>query len=388
MRAASTISRHPDTRTATFELTEALLHQLDGDSPAMVVLMASFHHARALPDAALSIRQRLDPQALVASTAYSVFSGLEHSDGAAGIAAFVLAGDGIAAQSCLLDWERGPAELLNTPQWSEVASTGLTRRATILLGDPFTCAPSPILNTIAPLCAAPIGGGLLSGSSQPGGNVLIAGNASGNTGIAVLGIEGALRCNGLVSQSCRPIGRPMVITAAHADKVIAIGGRPAAEAAREAILTLPDPERELVGNGLKIGVVRDEYQTHFGASDFLVREIVGIDEKTGALHVVERPSVGRTVQFHVRDPDAALADLDLALDVQLLDHEPAVGVFMTESRQRRMAEVDLQQLHDRLGPIPIAGMSTAGEFAGGGGEQPPAIHCASTSALIFRNPED
>jgi small ligand-binding sensory domain FIST len=82
----------------------------------------------------------------------------------------------------------------------------------------------------------------------------------------------------------------MVVTGAGQDSVTTLGGRPAAEAARETILSLKENERQLVSNGLRLGLAVTEYQEHFGAHDFLVREITGVDENTGALQIAEPSS--------------------------------------------------------------------------------------------------
>lgn len=175
----------------------------------------------------------------------------------------------------------------------------------------------------------------------------------------------------------------MIVTATGEGRVLGLGGRPAAEAARETILALNEADRELVSHGLRLGLAMSEFREHFGSQDFLVREITGVDDETGALQVAERPAVGRTVQFLVRDPEAAEADLDLALDVQLLDETPPLGVLLAESSVRGMTTADLQQLRARLGDIPVAGLVCAGEFAPWG--ERTVLHGASASAMIFRS---
>lgn len=382
MRALSTISGHPDTRTAALEITEGLEKALEGDSPVAILLLASFHHASALPAVSEHLGAHFQPQALIGGTAQTVFAGLEASERRSGLAAFVLAGTGLVARSFLQDWDRGPAELTTPDGWRALASTGADHAATILLADPFTTDPRPVFEAFDHGVPGPVGGGLLSGSTRPGGNVLIADRARASTGLVGLGIGGAIRCESLVSQGCRPIGVPMVVTGADHGSVTTLGGRPAAEAAREAILGLDEDDRRLVSHGLRLGLAVTEYQSRFGANDFVVREITGVDERTGALQVSERPAVGRTVQFHVRDPERAGTDLDLALDVQALDDTPPLGILLAESTVRGVPGTDLQRLRDRLGRVPVTGLVCAGEFSRREGRT--MVHGSSANALIFR----
>lgn len=383
MRAITAISEHPDTRTAALELASALESSLGSTPPAAIILMASFHHSRGFAAGAEIIGAHLQPQALMGGTAQTVFAGLDAPERRSGLAAFALEGEALTARAFLLDWEHGPAELATPLHWRNLGLTGENHAATIVLADPFTTAPGPILEAIDNALPGPLGGGLLSGSTRPGCNMLIADRRHTSTGVVGIGIGGPVRCEMLVSQACRPIGEPMIVTAASEGQVLSLGGRPAAKAARETILALSETDRELVSDGLRLGLAMSEFREHFGSHDFLVREIIGVDEQSGALQVAERPAVGRTVQFLVRDPEAAEADLDLALDVQLLDETPPVGVLLAESSIRGAPATDLQQMRARLGDIPVAGMVCAGEFAPWG--ERTVLHGASASAMIFRS---
>ena len=53
--------------------------------------------------------------------------------------------------------------------------------------------------------------------------------------------------------------------------------------------------------------------TNFGAGDFLIRNVMGLDEDTGSLIVGEDLQEGQIVQFHLRDAQTASDDLDKQL---------------------------------------------------------------------------
>ncbi len=61
--------------------------------------------------------------------------------------------------------------------------------------------------------------------------------------------------------------------------------------------------------GLHLGLVVDEHRLDFERGDFFVRNLLGADQSTGSLAVGEVVEVGQTVQFQVRDADAADEDL-------------------------------------------------------------------------------
>ena len=68
-------------------------------------------------------------------------------------------------------------------------------------------------------------------------------------------------------------------------------------------------ERELVRHSLFLGVAKNSFQLHgSGDSDapaFLVRNLIGVDPRTGSVAVGERLRVGQRVQFQLRDANAS-----------------------------------------------------------------------------------
>ena len=113
----------------------------------------------------------------------------------------------------------------------------------------------------------------------------------------------------VVSQGCRPLGRPFVVTRAERNRVEELAGQPALSRLQACATEASDEDRELIRHGLHVGLVVDEHKAEFGRGDFLVRNVVGADPESGALAIGDEVSVGQTVQFHVRD--AAAADEDL-----------------------------------------------------------------------------
>ena len=75
----------------------------------------------------------------------------------------------------------------------------------------------------------------------------------GAVGVRFDGVE-VLPC---VSQGAAPVGPEMTITAAEGNFVHELAGRPALTALREALTSLSEEERELVGRGLLVGIVID-----------------------------------------------------------------------------------------------------------------------------------
>ena len=201
--------------------------------------------------------------------------------------------------------------------------------------------------------------------------------------VAVL-IDGPVAVRSVVSQGCRPIGRPMIVTKADGNLIRELGRRPVLEAVREMFAGLSEDDRDLVRAGLHVGRVINEYQEKFGRGDFLVRNVIGSDEE-GGLAVTDFVRVGQTIQFQVRDADTADEDLRALLEDQQRGAPPAGALLFTcNGRGTRMfpgPNHDAALLREVLGPIPVAGFFAMGEIGPIGGQN--FVHGFTASVALF-----
>ena len=260
-----------------------------------------------------------------------------------------------------------------------------------LFGDPFT---TPITRLLPALVACrsdgtppPIIGGMASGASQATFNRLYlndTGLRSGGIGITLSGPIG-IQC--IVSQGCRPIGSHMCVTKVDGNVILELGGKPALKVLQELAQKATRQERELLEGGLLLGGVIDEHKSHFGRGDFLVRSILGLDRKRNGIAAGEFYRLGKTVQFHVRDAQTAVEDLQLLLDAQQLDAWPFAGLLVTCNGRGRSLfhedDHDLTIIRERIGEVPIAGFFAAGEIGPIGGHS--FLHGHTACLTLFRS---
>src|SRR5436309_59346 len=158
---------------------------------------------------------------------------------------------------------------------------------------------------LALVFVTPVRGARASAARQAGGDRLVIDDRVVNHGAvgAFLGPE--VEVTTVVSQGCRPVGHPFVVTRAEENIVYELAGRSAVERLQEVAAALSDEDRELLADMVQIGRVIDESKVDFGPGDFLVRPVVGADPNSGALRVGDVVSVGSTAQFQIRDADSA-----------------------------------------------------------------------------------
>jgi len=173
-----------------------------------------------------------------------------------------------------------------------------------------------------------------------------------------------------VTQGCTPIGEPYVITHAEANVIQRIGSRPALEILTEAIRASPDTEARIRHAGVFAGLAMDSAKSPLERGDFLVRNLVGADQSSGALAVAERVRIGQTVQFQIRDAQASRQDLLAMLDElagRLHGRRPAFGCYFDCAGRGRglfgVPDHDVTLIRERLGEFPLVGFFGNGEFA-------------------------
>lgn len=381
---AAALSQHPVPAEAAGEVIGEVLEQL-GPAPDVAVLFASPGMAGALEDVAATVRATLSPGVLLGATASTVIGGSREVDDGPALALWAATvGDAV------------PVRLDAVPHLAGVQVRGLPveaaegRRTLVLLADPFSLPLEGLLGELADdMPGLTVVGGLASAARGPGGNRLVLdGEVHRDGAVGVLLPEG-VRATPLVSQGCRPVGDPMIVTAVDGPVLLELAGVPALDRLVEVARTISPDDRFLFEAGPQVGIVLDEGQATFGTGDFLIRNVMGADPDRRGVVVGEHVALGTTVQFHVRDADSADDELRRLLAEAELDGPPPAGalVFTCNGRGRAFfgeADHDAALVADLTGPA-VAGMACAGEIGPVGGRG--HMHGYTASILLLPQPD-
>jgi small ligand-binding sensory domain FIST len=386
MRFHSTISDHESADQAIEDVISDARDAIDNVDLAFVFFTAD-HRADAA-DMLERLWLELDPQCIVGCSAEGVIGGdaeIERSPGLSllvgqlpkvGIHPFHIGED---------EWR--PMLLGDDPELPARMGIGKLTRAVIGFGDPFTTPLGQLLVGMNQLCPGiPLIGGMASSAHGPGENVLARNDGIVEDGFVGVTLSGPVVVETVVSQGCRPIGSPMVVTKAKGNILEAVGGRPPLVALREIVDAMPPADQQLLKRGLFLGQAISEYRDTFGRGDFLVRNLMGADESSGAVAVNGELRVGQTVQFHLRDAATADEDLRLMLDKEKSSASPAGGLlFSCNGRGTRMFPKpghDITLAREHLPHTPVAGFFAAGELGPVGGKN--FVHGHTASLAFFR----
>lgn len=209
-------------------------------------------------------------------------------------------------------------------------------------------------------------------------------------GLAGVALSGADPVVG-VAQGCMPIGEPYVITRAEANVILEIGSRPAVEILREAIRSLENAEERIRHAGIFAGLAMYLAKSPLERGDFLVRNLAGVDQSSGAIAVAEPVKVGQTIQFQIRDAESSREDLRSTLQglaKRLQGRRPVFGCYFNCAGRGRglfgLPDHDVTLIREQLGKFPLVGFFGNGEFAPIGRRN--FFHTYTGALVVF--PED
>lgn len=278
---------------------------------------------------------------------------------------------------------RDPADLLEA---LDVFPTD--RPNFILLADPQhgdTQKLLTLLNEAYP--DRPVVGGLASGASVGSENWVADG---GQIVAGAIGwvLTGRVEFETVVAQGCRPIGTPYIITKAEEHRLMELAGRPAIEVLGNVFKQLTPEDQALARRSLLVGLVMKEQQASFKRGDFLIRNLMGVDGKSGSLIVGAHLKVGQTLQFQLRDADTSSEDLNEALEK--LRHQDVVtprgGILVSCCGRGRglygVPDHDAAMVKERLGAFPLTGFFANGEIGPVGSKN--YLHGFTSSLVVIR----
>ena len=117
----------------------------------------------------------------------------------------------------------------------------------------------------------------------------------------------------IVAQGCRPIGLPVRVTACSTNVILGLDDRKPLEVLGEVLHGLIESDRTLSRNSLFLGIAWDPLNEDPLPGDFLIRDLIDIDQTHNVMAVSESVAEGQLVQFHLRDAETSAGDLESML---------------------------------------------------------------------------
>lgn len=230
-----------------------------------------------------------------------------------------------------------------------------------------------------------IGGLASSGNTQgPHDSVLFLGRFQKDTqpvfqtyrsGVVGIALSGNIAIDAVVAQGCRPIGRPVQVTKAEANIIIAIEDQHPLDVIQDLVIESDPREQRLIRDSLFVGLLMDSFNTRPERGDFLIRGMMGFDPRTGVVAVGDRIRPGQIIQFHLRDARRSEEDLRWVLQRsqmtrRSLNQADPIGALMFACVGRGVSLYDqpnfdtriIQEIFGDREPLPLGGFFCSGEI--------------------------
>ncbi|MGC6488184.1 MAG: FIST signal transduction protein [Planctomycetota bacterium] len=382
MEFHSALAESEDLTEACDAVASELRRALGAAPLDLAVVFASADYGEELAALPVQLQERIGAQTLVGCTGAAQLNGdgMSSTTPAVSVLAGRLPGAEVAA--CTVQEPDLPHADAAPAAWRALLPrTQQAVRGVVVLGEPFHFDVRPLVDGLDfVLPDAPKVGGIASGSRHPHGNMLFCGRERITQGAVLLTLAGDVTASPVVSQGCRPIGRPGKITKARGNRLVAVDDVPAKQFIEQQLQQVHASElpSDAEQNPLFLGVASDPFAVAAPeAGDFLVRNVLGIDEDAN-LVVGEQLYVGRTIQLHVRDRDGGLEDLERRLRRASAPQAEAAVMFRCVGR----AGADHARFRRVAGDVPMVGGTCNGEIGPVGAQT--YMHGYTASCLLLR----
>ena len=177
-----------------------------------------------------------------------------------------------------------------------------------------------------------------------------------------------------VAQGCQPVGRPREVTRAEGRVIFELDGEPALENFKGTLQLLTQDDIRRSGGTVFVGIAMDPENRNPIRGDFLIRNLIGINEEHDALAVSEEVTEGQLVQFHLRNPNAAAEEIQVILTrlaEKTRKYPPAFGLYFNCLGRGKglygVANHDIGVIQEKFPGLPVIGFFGNSEFAPIGG---------------------
>ncbi len=388
MRFASSITDESEAGAAVERLIEPIDRRVTPGSADLVLLFSTLDHSERMPFVLTRLGEAFPHAAIMGCTACGTIGVDREIEAPPSMALLV---------GTLPDVRIRPFHITGSdldraddlPAWERLVGVSPESNPKFLVwADPFAIDVMAFLDRINQwFPGAPVLGGVASAGRRRGETMLFVEGEIVDEGVCGVALTGDLVFEPVVSQGCRPIGTPFVVTGGEKNIIRELGGHAPLTRLHDVLESLPPADMELARKSLFLGRVINEYKDRFTRGDFLIHNITGADRESGAFAIAGPVHVDTTVQFHVRDGASADEDIRAALLPHLDSDVEALILFGCNGRGSQMwpePNHDITVVREVLGDVPIAGMFCAGEFGPVGGKN--FIHGFTASMALLKQP--
>lgn len=372
--------------------SESLREELGPAQPDLVVAFVSSHFSDEFDRVPAAVRGAVGSGLLFGCSAGGVIGGGSEVEARPAVSLTAAVLPDVDVVPFHLESGALPAPGAAASLWENLLGVRTDERPSfLLLPEPFSFEPDRLLFGLDE--SYPGGkkiGGLASGGTSEGENALFLGGSVYRAGAVGLALSGNIEVDTVVAQGCRPIGQPLFVTRSSDNILIELDGRTPMDVLRDLYANLDSQDQTRFRESLFLGIVMEARRDTYAQGDFLVRNIVGVDEDAGVLAVAADLEPGQVVQFHLRDRRTSSEDIEQLLSAYARSSQYARPegslLFSCLGRGENLygrTDHDSDAFRRHLGEVPLGGFFCNGEIGDVGGRT--FLHGYTSAFGLFRS---
>ena len=393
MQWASALSQQTTLRQALDECAASIRASMGDTAADLAVVFASSEYASDYAELPAMVAEMLGPQALLLGcTGGGIIGGGTEIEQEPAVSVTAASLPGVNIKPIRLEGDALPDMDAPPDRWHEALGVDPSDEPQfVLLADPMSFpAQNLLLGMDYAFPSAAKIGGLASAGQGARQNGLFLGRDYHDSGAVGVALSGNIIVETVVAQGCRPIGAPMRITKSDRNFLVELDGQQPFDVLRSIFQDAGQRDRELMQNSLFLGVVMDALIDEPQQGDFLIRNVMGMDQRSGVLAIGEMLKEGQLVQFHLRDAETSADDLTAVLERYAIDNRenPAHGALLFSCLGRGKylygkSNHDTEVFQEKVGAtVPLGGFFCNGEIGPVSGTT--FLHGYTSSFGIFR----
>lgn len=309
---------------------------------------------------------------LIGCSGMTVLTSVGEFEDEPALAVMVLRSEQISVMSFIA---QGTAAEIGEQIQQNVQSQRRDNSLLMIFPDIRSVEPAELVNQIgSDGVTLPVVGAAVSGDATGAQMYHWKGKQATEGGVTGLLLTGNFKTEIGVAQGCQPIGKPREVTKADGRVIFEIDGQPALENFKNVLKLLTQDDIRRSGGTVFIGIAMDNENSNPTRGDFLIRNLIGINEEHAAIAISEEVKEGQLVQFHLRNPRAAAEEIRTIISKlaeKTEQHPPDFGLYFNCLGRGKglygAANHDISVIQQQFPGLPVIGFFGNSEFAPIGG---------------------
>jgi len=337
-----------------------------------VMVFCTFPHRASYEEILKVVSQSANTKNVSGCSAIGVLSDYGEIEAQPGIVVLAVSSSGIKSKPFMIYQLGAGGEKAGEEIGEMLKSSKGVNSVLALLPDPFHIHPELLFKGIeSRLGEIPIVGATASEDPRINDTFEFYGNTVASGAVSGVLLDGDFSCKVDITQGCQLVGSPCLVTGANKNIISELDGEPAFEVLKKRIPNgiLRDPAD--IVRLLFVAFPPEPGQDKISGGDYLVRNLIGVDQRSGYIAVPNNVKEGQVIGFALRNPEMAREDLKQMLNRLISCQNPEnpyrFGLYFNccarGSSLYGHQGIDTAYISNALGGVPFIGFFGNSEFA-------------------------